>query len=131
MKRIYKDNYRYKDTFGRDSVCGLEVYRLAHDNPGKLGLVVATELETNTGMSITNSIETLAKQVCKQFDLSLYTVLWFESYARYGDKRIDQAIFSVNDKGEITHVGWTPSSAHVMNTLIKSFDGEDSQCLIR
>jgi hypothetical protein len=59
-KCMYKELFEYKDKgYGRNSVCKLAVY-CREDNTEKKWLVIATEIDSNPGPSITNSIEALA-----------------------------------------------------------------------
>lgn len=55
--------------------CGLRIYL----HP-QYAVVVASELENNPGMSITNAAELLAEQVCKRFFLRPSSLVWVENY---------------------------------------------------
>lgn len=45
-------------------------------------VVIATELEDNLGMSITNAVEWVASQVCRAFNIEPSRLVWFEHYSR-------------------------------------------------
>lgn len=78
--------FHFRDPNGRMAKCLLAIY-------GEVGkaVVVATELDDNPGMSITNAAEQLAMQVCQTFNLTPALTLWFERYA--GRDEVDMISF--------------------------------------
>lgn len=76
---IYNDQITYKraaDRMGRNATtCHLAIYQNDEQT-----LVVATEIHTNEGMSITNSSEDMASAVVKEFDLNPDTTTFVEHY---------------------------------------------------
>ena len=65
----------FTDHNRRPGICRVEIYR------GKrYDLVVLTELEGNTGMSVTNASERIASQVCQSYRLDPARVRWVERY---------------------------------------------------
>ena len=73
--------FEYKDANKHPAHCDIE----------KIGnIIVMTELASNTGASITNSCEYIAKQYAEQHGLSVDDVVWIERYDErsYGNKRV-------------------------------------------
>lgn len=67
--------YHYKGFFGCDSQCDIELHR--HKD---FDVIVATEISSNEGTSITNMAEQLATLVCKAFDIVPARLVWIEHY---------------------------------------------------
>ena len=63
--------YEYKGFHNCNSVCGLDIIG---------DMVICTQLEENTGTSITNMAEHLATMVCEQFAIPLENLIWIECY---------------------------------------------------
>jgi hypothetical protein len=72
--------FAYRGFWNTPGVCGLEIL------PGSQNriVVITTELKENTGTSITNCVESLATQVCRQFRLPPARMVWIEHYG-YAD----------------------------------------------
>lgn len=70
------DPYVFTDPNGRAAHCAL---RLVQGSLNRI-VVVATELRSNPGMSITNAVETLATQVVRRFELDVMNLVWIEHY---------------------------------------------------
>jgi len=69
---------RYKGFWGCDSVCGLEIKELGD---GKVA-VILTELEDNSGTSVTNFYEYLATEVYWKYlaPRPVESIIWIEHY---------------------------------------------------
>ena len=89
--------------------------------------VIATELATNPGMSITNAAEVLASKIAKQFHLNPKTTRFIEHYGQEsydyeeGRKRADtydEVTFTWNGTGA-THPVWKPAEAKEIQQLLK------------
>ena len=90
-------------------------------------IVIATELATNPGMSITNAVEVLASKIVKQFHLNPKTTRFIEHYGQEsydyeeGRKRADtydEVTFTWNGTGATQPV-WKPVEAGEMRKLSK------------
>ena len=73
--------YEYQSQRGWDSKCGLEV--LNHDG---FTLAIATELDDNPGVSVTNFAEHLATRVCRDFQIDPMKLVWVEHYPDAGKR---------------------------------------------
>ncbi len=91
-------------------------------------IVIATELATNPGMSITNAAEVLASKIVKQFHLNPKTTRFIEHYGKEsydhdaGRKRADtydEVMFTWNGTGA-THPVWKPVEAGEMKKLLRT-----------
>ena len=71
--------YEFKGFWGCRSRCGLEVIR--HQS---FVLVIATELEANSGASVTNMSESLAFAVCQDWGIPARSLVWVEHYPKRG-----------------------------------------------
>lgn len=90
--KIFDDNFKFKVTLNRESVCWLRVWKNQEEV-----VVVATELSDNTGPSITNASEELANEVCKVFELKdPDKIIWIEHYPGTPSftEHFDQVTFS-------------------------------------
>ena len=67
------------------SKCNLEI----HNN-----LVICSERPDNTGPSITNRAETLATEICEQFDIQPASLIWVEHYPKK-DSDLDEERYSL------------------------------------
>lgn len=63
--------YKYKGICNYDSICDIE--RVGN-------IIVVTELEENTGTSITNMAESLATKVCNSLRIDPDKLIWIEHY---------------------------------------------------
>lgn len=71
------DPYPFIDPNGRAAHCALRLVQGSRERV----VVIATELRSNPGMSITNAVEMLATQVARQFELNVMMLVWIEHYA--------------------------------------------------
>lgn len=89
-----KQTLEYKP-YGRPaSRCEVEV----HDN-----VVVATELDDNPGVSITNAAEVAASAACRRFGIDPHALVWIEHYqqgAAVQDKAAD-VFFTVDESYDL------------------------------
>ncbi len=85
--KIIKDRlYYYKGFWERPGCCNISI---------KENIVIATELRDNRGTSITNCIELVASQVCKDFNIKPEDLIWIE---RYEDTEgLDLATMDIKD----------------------------------
>ena len=81
MGEISEMTYEYKSQWGWDSKCGLEVL-----NQQGFTLVIATELDDNPGVSVTNFAEHLATRVCRDFKIDPMKLVWVEHYPDAGKR---------------------------------------------
>lgn len=138
MKELYSGMYDYQTesaifdlsnftttqlTSTDSAVCHL---RILQDKT--TSIVIATELATNPGMSITNAAEVLASKIIQQFRLDAKTTRFIEHYGQEsydseeGRKRadtFDEVTFSW--KGTVaTQPKWKPADAQEMKNLLKN-----------
>ena len=73
--------YEYKSQRGADSKFGLEVL-----NHAGFTLAIATELDDNPGVSVTNFAEHLATQVCLDLQIDPMKLVWVEHYPDAGKR---------------------------------------------
>lgn len=71
--------YNYRNIYGKEKSA---VTRLRIFLGEKKTVVVATELNENQGTSITNAVEYLAAEVCKDFGIEPSKLVWIEHYER-------------------------------------------------
>ena len=70
--------FDYRDpSFGNDSSCHLRVYQFLSAG---IAVAIATELRENRGPSITNSAESLWREVVKEYDLDPEKTHFVEHY---------------------------------------------------
>ncbi len=77
----------YTGNWGRDGVCRIRIFAA----PDEVPVVVATELEDNTGPSITNFCEYIAAEVIarhfpERFEAEI-PLIWVEEYPRTPEQR--------------------------------------------
>lgn len=91
-------------------------------------IVIATELATNPGMSVTNAAEVLAGKIVKQFDLEPKHTRFIEHYGResyHSEKNreredtFDEITFTWNGTIALGPV-WKPADAKEMKKLLTS-----------
>ena len=70
-----KFRFNYQGYWGCDSHCELEIIG---------NLVIATEVESNQGTSITNMAEHLATRICYHYSLDPQSLIWIEHYPERG-----------------------------------------------
>ncbi len=56
--------YRFRDQKGAEGVCRVRIFAAA---AGELPVVILTELATNTGPSVTNTVEQLAAEILTRY----------------------------------------------------------------
>ena len=105
-----KDAYEYKSQWGHNSKCGLEV--LNHEG---FTLVIASELDDNPGVSVTNFAEHLATQVCLDLMIDPMKLVWVEHYPDFGKRPYfdpahwDAATFEFDvSRGHFQDPAWFP-----------------------
>lgn len=120
MKRTYTGRYDFVGLNGCASWCNLEVWQA---EPGEtrppivlaIGPADAPDAILDTGTSVTNAAETLATQVCRDFELEPRALVWVECYEewRYAPGRIelvrrdwDQVFFRVDARGGLHDPDW-------------------------
>lgn len=107
--------YEYKGFGNCESKCKIEV----HSN-----IVIATELDDNTGTSITNYAETLATMICKQFSILPEELIWIEHYPKdsYSLETYSLVKFDI-DKNRFSNPKWSYLSNTELEGLIKKLAG--------
>lgn len=85
--------YNYKGIKECPSTCGLEIYR-----KDQTVYVIVTELEANTGTSVTNWSAELATEICQRRNISPQKLVFIEHYLSLDDipEHYDQVIFEFN-----------------------------------
>lgn len=75
------DLFPYKVSANRfPCKCGIDVYSL-----NDFDVVLATELDSNQGMSICNAFEDLVPQVANAYSLNIHRLLWIEHWLERKD----------------------------------------------
>jgi hypothetical protein len=77
MGTIYDGEFRYRGYHGCPSVCHLLII---DRGPEKPYAVVATELDSNNGTSVTNAAEKIADAVWRFLERPALGLLWIERY---------------------------------------------------
>lgn len=75
-ERFVIDRLVFRDCHGRSGHCRVEAMRAS----GGRVAVVATELRSNPGMSVTNAAEHVATQVCLYLGIDPLRLVWIEHY---------------------------------------------------
>ena len=75
----HNDRYHCVGLGTVDSVCKLRIYQTASGI-----VVVVSEREDNEGMSVTNAVERLYRQVCRDFQIDPAQTTWIEHYPERG-----------------------------------------------
>jgi hypothetical protein len=73
---VFIDRFGYADCHGRRGECRIEVIPASRDRT----VVIATELQDNPGMSITNAAEYVATAACRELRIDPATLVWIEHY---------------------------------------------------
>jgi hypothetical protein len=76
MERVFIYRFTYRNMLCNRGCCGIEAIKL---KDGRV-VVIATELEDNPGMSITNAAEYVATQICRSLDIDPHKLVWIEHY---------------------------------------------------
>lgn len=96
------------------------------DGPAKSDdsvIVIASELENNPGMSVTNRAEQLANQVCRELEIAPERLIWLEHYPggdkapQYQQERFRLVAFHLAD-GRLSAPRWLPVSRNWVENLI-------------
>jgi len=83
MKEV-NGRFEYEAENGRDAACWVSVYRVLSG----VVLVLMSQLEDGyQGLSVTNGVETIATEVCKEYDLKQAECVFVEHY----DHRVDES----------------------------------------
>ena len=69
------ERYLYPGFHNREAWCDIEIYRYR-----QYDLVVCRQRWDNSGTSVTNRVELIATQVCRDWDLSADRLVWLERY---------------------------------------------------
>jgi hypothetical protein len=85
----------YKGFHGFDSHCDIQING---------NVVIATELNSNKGTSVTNFAEYLATEICKKYNIPMEKLVWIEHYEAHGD--YDLVTFTI-DGDKFTSPKWT------------------------
>lgn len=127
MRLVYHDpafEYFYSRASGITGTCDLRVYESVDDliSPG-VNVVVATELPTNEGLSVTNGIAQIATRV--RVDLGLQPTILVEHYPDRGrgiPETFDVAHLDYNGRFYVPATypaqRWTPSSRAEVERMI-------------
>lgn len=137
MKELFSGMYTYQTesaildlsgnatsqfTTTENAVCYLRIFQ-----DKATSLVIATELNTNPGMSITNAAEVLASKIVNQFQLNPHTTRFIEHYGQEsyepeeGRERadtFDEVTFFWHGKNAI-YPEWKPADAKEIGKLLK------------
>jgi hypothetical protein len=89
----YEGNFIFKGLGNCEGVCGLKIFPQANG----IFILVLTELDENTGASITNCYDNISTQVHQQFlsDIPVDKIIWLEHYDdnSYYDKKNNKETF--------------------------------------
>lgn len=104
----------YKSPAGADSRCDI----LVNGNT-----VVATELNDNPGMSITNAAADLAMMVCRTFAIDPNELVWIEHYPvrEKIEETFDIVTFTVNEYGKVSGPQWRRLKENEIKDLQEKF----------
>lgn len=117
--KLADHRFAYRDDrfpFGSDCACRLRVWGGIPFN-----VVIATELQDAPGASVTNTIETIAAEVVKTFDLIPELTLFVEHYQHRGielRETFDCVHFTWRD-GVATKPTWKPTTKKKIETIIR------------
>jgi hypothetical protein len=118
------NNFSYRDALGRQGLCQIERF------VGENIVVVVTELEENTGPSITNAFEQIATQLVQSSSWlkSEKDILWIEHYQhRDGEETWDQVKMDYDDM-VYSNPKWEPISGPdakaLMETMLGCVEGD-------
>ena len=98
------DRFEFRGFHGRTAHCRLEIIPLGDGRT----VVIATELEDNTGTSVTNVAEHLASLVCDRFGIMPEKLVWIEHYG-YGSERERSFDLVTFDRLKPERIAWAPS----------------------
>ncbi|NLH95904.1 MAG: hypothetical protein GX477_00970 [Clostridiaceae bacterium] len=93
--------FHYTDFNGNLAICDIEIYG---------NVVIATELDNNTGASITNVAELVAMQVCRAFNINPRHLVWIEHYppSSISPEHFDRVEFDFDERRVcFTNPRWT------------------------
>ena len=107
--RVLFDRFEYRGFHGCRCVCSLEILPATDGRR----VVIATELEDNSGTSVTNVAEHLASEVCDRFGIDPDKLVWIETYGYAapgaGERRrtFDRVTFKRREPDGV--IRWGPS----------------------
>jgi hypothetical protein len=79
--------FPYEGYHGRPAHCRIRIFY----DPDRPVVVIATELPSNPGTSITNRAEVIASEVCRRYSIDPDTLTWIEHYLGDPRERVDSA----------------------------------------
>lgn len=107
--------FHYKGFHGCDSKCGLEI-----KSNGTKVTVILTELDDNSGTSVTNMVEQIATMVYRKYfaGVPAESIIWIEHYppdpkstiTRHREGTFDKVILQWNGK-RFSKPNWIPMEA--------------------
>lgn len=108
---------RYKSPYNAsEGICGISIFQSAPD----IAVVVLTEIEGNTGMSVTNAVEFVADKARRAFlpEIAPEQIVWVERYEKIGSlgrageiqfgETFDLVTFKVGQDGSYSSPSWRP-----------------------
>jgi hypothetical protein len=125
-KEIYNSHYNY-DGFIDLSTCQLRVL-----TDGQAAIVVATELDSNEGTSVTNAYERIASKVVREFGLNPQRTRFYDHYTAHSTSR-EASAHQTNEKEtyaevtlsweghEATDPKWRPVQGRELSALLTLF----------
>lgn len=118
--------FPFKDFNGRAAFCRLRVWEEA----GKPPIVMATEVEGNAGMSVTNAAERIAMQAYQMLERPEGGMMFIENYPEKEDKRLarweesfDAVTFTATARG-LVDPNWQHMTREEVEQLIGQPVGE-------
>lgn len=123
MELIQDRRFDFRGYHGSKAHCRIRAYR------GRDGqfVVVATELPTNQGTSITNACETLAAEVCTRLEIDPTAMRWVEHYTagphRDGAESFDVVTF-IPSAGRREHGLGQPKWRRVSKAVVEDMIGQ-------
>jgi hypothetical protein len=109
---------------GSNCACRLRIWKLKDGRHA----VMATQLESSPGASVTNTAERWATEACREYNLNPFTTIFIENYDRRGSgtdpsfatESLDFVFFQWTE-GHATNPEWKHAGRAVVERLI----GED------
>lgn len=115
-----RDGFTYPGLFARPVVTDLRIIR-----DGPRPVVIATERADNPGASITNTVESLAAAVSKEWAFVDFILVEHYPADRYGEK-LGRSLSRVNFEREWSGVSWSHLEVDGLRALIER---EECPCL--
>jgi hypothetical protein len=124
MRPLFEGTFYFAGFHGSKAHCWLRIF---DGDPDRPTVVIATELRTNTGTSITNAAETLAAAVCRRHRIDPDSLLWVEHYGPSPALRLPErySLVSFDRNGRERPEGlgqprWSPTSKERVEALVGS-----------